>query len=131
MKIRLTQDITKYDEKMKLRFDLSTLKKIAASILTAVAVYIVALIPVGPVHAITVALIIGFTLFMLLASQIDGKSGLQYIFAFFMQFVVNTEARKPHGLDDTIGAGGYRISIKEDKNEVSEKEKDGRKKGAR
>ena len=118
MKKRLTEDITRYDEKMRLRFDLTTLGKIAVSVgVCALSFAVTSLLGVGFIMSFTVSLTLGIILFALLVSMIDGRCTLVYVFSMLRQFL-SGEARKSYAHTDTINSGGYRISLlKEDENE--------------
>ena len=107
MKKALKKDITRYDEKMKLRVDLATLKAVGISVAVAAPIFLLLYFTAGMIPAVFVSFIVALALVILQIGKIDGISLAQYI-GKMIRFVFFPKERKKHYSHDS---GEYRIRI--------------------
>lgn len=118
MKKALKKDITRYDEKMKLRVDLATLKAVGISVAVAAPIFLLLYFTAGMIPAVFVSFIAALALVILQIGKIDGISLAQYI-GKMIRFVFFPKERKKHYSHDS---GEYRIQVMTER-ELKQKER--------
>ena len=118
MKKALKKDITRYDEKMKLRVDLATLKAVGISVAVAAPIFLLLYFTAGMIPAVFVSFIVALALVILQIGKIDGISLAQYI-GKMIRFVFFPKERKKHYSHDS---GEYRIQVMTER-ELKQKER--------
>ena len=118
MKKALKKDITRYDEKMKLRVDLATLKAVGISVTVAAPIFLLLYFTAGMIPAVFVSFIAALALVILQIGKIDGISLAQYI-GKMIRFVFFPKERKKHYSHDS---GEYRIQVMTER-ELKQKER--------
>ena len=118
MKKALKKDITRYDEKMKLRVDLATLKAVGISVAVAAPIFLLLYFTAGMIPAVFVSFIAALALVILQIGKIDGISLAQYIVKM-IRFVFFPKERKKHYSHDS---GEYRIQVMTER-ELKQKER--------
>ena len=107
MKKALKKDITRYDEKMKLRVDLATLKAVGISVGIAAPIFLLLYFTAGMIPAVFVSFIVALVLIIFQVGKIDGISLGEYVLKT-IRFVLFPKERKKHYSHDS---GEYRIRI--------------------
>ena len=118
MKKALKKDITRYDEKMKLRVDLATLKAVGISVAVDAPIFLLLYFTAGMIPAVFVSFIAALALVILQIGKIDGISLAQYI-GKMIRFVFFPKERKKHYSHD---GGEYRIQVMTER-ELKQKER--------
>ena len=118
MKKALKKYITRYDEKMKLRVDLATLKAVGISVAVAAPIFLLLYFTAGMIPAVFVSFIVALALVILQIGKIDGISLAQYI-GKMIRFVFFPKERKKHYSHDV---GEYRIQVMTER-ELKQKER--------
>ena len=118
MKKTLKKDITKYDKKMQLRVDTTTMKAIGIALAVAVPIFLLLNFTTGMIPAIFVSFTIACGLILLQVGKVDGISLASYILKVLRFAFLPKERKKPYSQD----TGEYRISIMTEQ-ELKQKER--------
>ena len=121
MKKRLTENITKYDDKIRVRLDSKTFIAAIISLVIAVIVYLAVNI-VSFIVAITAATVTFAVCFMIQISKVDQLPLYKYIATVLTMTFDERHSRKyyTHGI---TSSDDYRIEIKGEKGYAKNKEK--------
>ena len=79
MKKTLTKDITRYDDKMKLRLDAKTFKAIGISLAIAAPIFALLYFTAGAIPAVMVSLLVFGALVMLQVGTVQGIPATKYV----------------------------------------------------
>ena len=107
MKKTLKKDITRYDKKMQLRVDGTTLKAAGISFAVAVPTFLLLNFTAGMIPAIFLSFTVLCVLMLLQIGKVDGISLAQYIGKILRFAFLPKERKKPYSQD----SGEYRICI--------------------
>ena len=96
MKKTLTKDITRYDDKMKLRFDAKTFKAVGIGFLFATPTFLLLYITAGAIPAVIISVFLLCALVLLQVGTIQGIAMSQYICSIIKFAFIPKLRRKPY-----------------------------------
>ncbi len=96
MKKTLTKDITRYDEKMKIKFDVKTFKAVGIGLLFALPTFFLLYFTAGAIPAVMVSVLLLCSLIMLQVGTVQGMTLLKYLYFMSMYVFVPKLRRKPY-----------------------------------
>ena len=127
MKKTLTKDITRYDDKMKLRFDAKTFKAMGISLLITAPVFVLLYLLASAIPAVMVSLLLLCGLMVLQIGTVQGMTMSDYIVALLKFAFVPALRKKPYS---RAGSHTYsRITILTEAEEKHEKRQNAEKDG--
>ncbi len=99
VKKNLTTDIRRYDDKMKLKFDLKTTKAVGIAFVFAAAAFALLWFTAGEIPAVVVSAVILGGLILLQVGTIQGISPIKYLSMWLMLTFIPTYRNKPYCRD--------------------------------
>lgn len=118
MKKKLTQNITRYDDKIRLRFDIYTFKVVGISVVCGAAM-LSALINISPVVAVSLSAMLSLTVFLLGVTKIDNMPLYSFAIYAIKTYSSKNNTHKCYEHIDTP----YRISVNTEDKIFDEKKK--------
>lgn len=118
MKKTLKKDITKYDNKMRVRVDKDTIKAVGISLTITIPIFILLLFIAGMIIGIFISFSLTCVLILLQIGKVDGTPLLKYIIKI-LHFAFFPKSRKKCYSHDS---GEYRIKILTER-ELKQKER--------
>lgn len=107
MKKTLTKDITRYDDRMKLKFDLKTFRAIGIGLGLAIPTFLITNRLVGSIQALLTSLMVLCGVVLILVGTIQGMTVWGYLTSILKQAFNPRRYQKPYSHED----GGYRIVV--------------------
>ena len=118
MKKTLTKDITRYDEKMKLRFDAKTFKAVGVALLFATPIFFLLYFTAGAIPAVMVSVILLCFIVLLRVGTVQGITLSHYIGSIIKLAFIPRLRRKPYSREkSTVYTRLYILTEEEQKQE--------------
>ncbi len=96
MKKQLTKDITRYDDKMKLKFDAKTFKAVGIGLLFAVPTFLILYFTAGAIPAVMVSILVLCALVLLQVGTIQGMTMSRYLGSIIKFAFIPKLRKKPY-----------------------------------
>lgn len=96
MKKQLTKDITRYDEKMKLKFDAKTFKAVGIGVLFAAPVFFLLYLTAGAISAVMLSVLVLCALVLLQVGTVQGMTMSRYLGSIIKLAFIPKLRRKPY-----------------------------------